>query len=155
MRRLFLAAPVLGALIALACGAGATASARPAGAAGGAVEIEMGNFFFKPETIRVKVGERVTLRLMNRTTVEHEFMAGRRPNPGEGGYAEDLFKGVEVAASGGKAERGHGGGFEFEVEPGKTGELTFTAPDRKGTYEIGCFVPGHYQAGMKGKLVVE
>lgn len=145
-----------GALIALACRAGATASARPAGqAAGGAVEIEMGNFFFKPETIRVKVGERVTLRLMNRATVEHEFMAGRQPNPGEGGYAEDLFKGVEVAASGGKAERGHGGGFELEVERGKTAELTFTAPDRKGTYEIGCFVPGHYQAGMKGKLVVE
>jgi plastocyanin len=66
-------------------------------------------------------------------------------------------KDVDVQAKGGATERGgHSGAFELKVEPhmGRA-ELTFVVPDRKGTYEIGCFLPGHYEAGMKGTITVE
>lgn len=33
--------------------------------------------------------------------------------------------------------------------------ITFTAPNEKGEYMYVCTFPGHYAAGMKGKLIVE
>lgn len=38
---------------------------------------------------------------------------------------------------------------------GKTVEITFTVPDQKGSYDYLCSFPGHYTAGMTGKLIVE
>ncbi len=37
---------------------------------------------------------------------------------------------------------------------GKEDTITFTVPAKKGTYEYVCTFPGHFQAGMKGKLIV-
>jgi azurin len=39
--------------------------------------------------------------------------------------------------------------------PGETVDVTFAAPTKPGTYEYLCSFPGHYQAGMKGQLVVK
>jgi azurin len=39
--------------------------------------------------------------------------------------------------------------------PGQTVEVTFTAPKEPGEYMYVCTFPGHYIAGMKGKLVVK
>lgn len=46
--------------------------------------------------------------------------------------------------------------FDFHVhaQPGETVTAGFV-PDETGEFEFGCFVPGHYQAGMHGDLVVE
>lgn len=129
----------------------------PGGPGGeGTVRIAMSNFAFTPTQIRLRSGQRVTLQFDNRSPLEHEFMAGQRPEA-MGGYATDLFKDVDVQAKGGTTERGgHSGAFELRVAPhmGRA-ELTFVVPDRKGTYEIGCFLPGHYEAGMKGTITVE
>ncbi len=38
---------------------------------------------------------------------------------------------------------------------GETVEVTFTAPKEPGEYMYLCTFPGHYIAGMKGKLVVK
>ena len=35
-----------------------------------------------------------------------------------------------------------------------TTDFKFT-PNKKGTFEIGCHVEGHYEAGMKGILTVK
>lgn len=145
------------AIIAMACGIGAAPTARGGAAQGGTmVQIGMSNFAFTPASIRLKAGEKVTLQFVNRSPLEHEFMAGRG-SEAMGGYREDFFKGVDVEARGGKAERsGHGGAFELEVAPHMgSGEIAFVVPATKGTYEFGCFVPGHYEAGMKGTLVIE
>ncbi|MFQ5524550.1 MAG: plastocyanin/azurin family copper-binding protein, partial [Acidimicrobiia bacterium] len=46
-------------------------------------------------------------------------------------------------------------GAMIEVEPGGEITLRFTIPaDATGTYEMGCFLPGHYDAGMKGTVTV-
>ncbi len=45
-------------------------------------------------------------------------------------------------------------GLHLHAEPGETVTAGFV-PDQAGTFEFGCFVPGHYDAGMAGELIVE
>ncbi|GBD11912.1 hypothetical protein HRbin23_01595 [bacterium HR23] len=56
-----------------------------------------------------------------------------------------------------KAEVGGAMFDELEVEPGvKDIWVRITIPEEmKGEWEIGCFVPGHYEAGMHTTLIVE
>jgi azurin len=39
--------------------------------------------------------------------------------------------------------------------PGETVQVTFKAPDKPGQYPYICTFAGHYQAGMKGTLIVK
>ena len=39
--------------------------------------------------------------------------------------------------------------------PKQHGEVTFTAPEKPGTYVYFCSFPAHFQAGMRGELVVK
>lgn len=56
-------------------------------------------------------------------------------------------------------DMGHGGEMKHDdpnsvlVEPGKTAELTWTFA-KATDLEFACNVPGHYQAGMVGKLTI-
>lgn len=45
-------------------------------------------------------------------------------------------------------------GFHLHAEAGETVTAGFV-PEETGSFEFGCFVPGHYEAGMAGELVVE
>jgi len=45
-------------------------------------------------------------------------------------------------------------GFHLHTLPGETVEGGFV-PDQTGEFEFACFVPGHYDAGMVGEVVVE
>lgn len=38
---------------------------------------------------------------------------------------------------------------------GETVEVTFTVPEKPGTYEYICSFPGHFSSGMKGTLTVK
>ena len=51
---------------------------------------------------------------------------------------------------------GHEHGTMVESQPGETFLLSFTLPEsRRGEWTTGCFLPGHYDAGMHGTLIVE
>jgi azurin len=39
--------------------------------------------------------------------------------------------------------------------PGETVQVTFTVPGKPGQYPFLCTFAGHYQAGMKGTLIVK
>lgn len=45
-------------------------------------------------------------------------------------------------------------GFHIHAQPGETVTAGFV-PNETGEFEFGCFVPGHYEAGMVGEVVVE
>ncbi len=45
-------------------------------------------------------------------------------------------------------------GFHLHAQPGETVTAGFV-PEETGHFEFGCFVPGHYEAGMVGEIVVE
>lgn len=144
--RVLIATASVAALVLAACGGGVA----PAG--GRTITIEMREFAFSPSAIVLAPGERVTLTFRNVGTVEHEFMAGSEPMSGKG-YRQDWLARANVDA-GGSHDTGHSG-EGVRVAARKSAELRLVVPTEKGEFEFGCFVAGHHEAGMKGKLVVE
>lgn len=47
----------------------------------------------------------------------------------------------------------HEAPYMAHVAPGKTGEIIWNF-NRAGTFEFACLIAGHYEAGMRGTLVV-
>ena len=169
-----------GCLLALSVGAMADtahtyAFGQPASAdkATRTVEVVMQDMSFSPKSLDVKAGETVRFVLVNKGQLLHEFNLGDAAM-----HAEHQKQMMQMQASGmlnatgmGKMDHsamGHGdmasmgnmGGMKHDdsnsvlVEPGKTAELTWTFSKATGL-EFACNIPGHYQAGMMGKIHVE
>jgi len=73
-------------------------------------------------------------------------------------FEKDFFNGIEVASTTDKAkfisDPDHG--TMLILEPGGTATLSFNIPDDyKGEWVVGCFIPGHYEANMRGKVIIE
>jgi uncharacterized cupredoxin-like copper-binding protein len=124
------------------------------------VSISLTEFAFGPDEIVLLAGDQVTLTLANEGSVRHEFMVGRNPMANSAGYIDDFFEGIEptVTPSDAVAEDMHDdhAGFMVILDPGHTAEVSFVVPDdRTGEWEVGCFEPGHYDAGMHAVLTVE
>lgn len=98
---------------------------------------------FEPNAISVKVGETVRFIVTNSGEVLHEMVIGR---------AEDLKKHAELMEE--FPEMEHEEPFMAHVEPGADGEIVWTF-SKAGSFEFGCLIPGHFDAGMKGTIVVE
>jgi len=143
--RVLIAIAFAAMLVIAACGGGVA----PAG--GRTITIEMSDFAFSPSAIDLTPGERVTLTFRNVGAIEHEFMAGSEPMMGTG-YGQDWLARAKLDA-GKSHDTGHAG-EGVRVMARKSAELRLVVPAEKGEFEFGCFVAGHYEAGMKGKLVV-
>jgi uncharacterized cupredoxin-like copper-binding protein len=120
---------------------------------------------------RLPAGKTVGIHFVNKGEKKHEFLFGRTvlktPQGQLDGYQVNLFE--KVAAdlfvyyypSGKMVEIGGAKFEEIEVEPGAEVWIRVNFPaELKGEWEIGCFVEepgekGHYDQGMKAKLIVE
>ncbi|HKZ50894.1 MAG TPA: sulfocyanin-like copper-binding protein [Dehalococcoidia bacterium] len=128
------------------------------------VEIDMHEMYFgnpkgeKNPSFRLPAGKTVGIHIHNEGSVTHELAIGRNAKKASEGfeYGEalkvptDLFfyygdQKVEVEG----AEFG-----EVEVDPGMR-DMWIRGTFPKGEWELGCFVEGHYEAGMKAKLIFE
>lgn len=160
-----------GCLLALSFNAMADAShsyafGQPAAAdkATRTVEMTLQDIAFAPKSLDVKAGETVRFVLVNKGQLLHEFNLGDAAM-----HAAHQKEMLQMQASGmltstgmGKMDHsamGHGAMKHDDpnsvlVEPGKTAELTWTFTQATGL-EFACNLPGHYQAGMVGKLTVE
>jgi len=136
--------------------------------------IDMSEFSYSPNEIQVKVGQEVTLELVNHGALAHELMIGRdvkMTNSMPNGFEQDMFESaqVEPMVMGGMEEDMDMSSGEGEMEHEHTGfmvsiptggdpaTITFTpTKDMVGEWEMGCFEQDgvHYNAGMKGKFVV-
>lgn len=108
------------------------------------LEIEMGDTMrFKPERLEIKQGETVRFVVRNLGQIKHEMVLGTMAELKA--HAKLMAKFPEME---------HDDPNAVSVEPGKTGEYawTFTKP---GRFDFGCLVPGHFEAGMKGRIVVK
>ncbi|MBC8982109.1 cupredoxin family protein [Pseudomonas lurida] len=140
--------------------------AAPASKATRTVEVTLQDISFSPTSIDVKAGETVRFVLVNKGQLLHEFNLGDAAM-----HAEHQKEMLQMQASGmltstgmgmGKMDHsamGHGAMKHDDpnsvlVEPGKTAELTWTFTKATGL-EFACNLPGHYQAGMVGKLNVD
>ncbi|PQO99580.1 MULTISPECIES: plastocyanin/azurin family copper-binding protein [Pseudomonas] len=145
---------------------------KPASAAQAtrSIEIVMGDMSFNPKTIEIKAGETVRFVLVNKGQLLHEFNLGDAAM--HAGHQQEMLQmqqsgmlmptGMKAMDHGSMAGMDHsaeGHGMKHDdpnsvlVKPGKTAELTWAFT--QGTnLEFACNIPGHYQAGMVGKLTV-
>ena len=104
-------------------------------------------------------GQPYSVVFSNVGMMEHEVLIGRTVVVEDGvpdGYETNLLDAIPVNIDGDDWEVGTSGFIEVELEPGESVEIHFTLPaELIGTWEIGCFVPGHYQAGMLAPVIVE
>ncbi|NWA81972.1 plastocyanin/azurin family copper-binding protein [Pseudomonas sp. D2002] len=128
------------------------------------VEVVLQDISFSPKSLDVKAGETVRFVLVNKGQLLHEFNLGDAAMHAE--HQKEMLKmqasGMLTATGMGNMDHsamGHGAMKHDDpnsvlVEPGKTAELTWTFAKATGL-EFACNIPGHYQAGMVGKLTVE
>lgn len=130
------------------------------------VQVRMSEFKFEPAEVRLQAGQPARIEFINEGAIEHEVVIGRQLKLEAGkpaGYEEDFFEWgalpVETSGEGfrvGSPEEIEEEGWHVEIEPGGKVLVSFTVPaDRTGEWEVGCLIPGHYEAGMKGTLIVE
>ncbi|QJW84488.1 cupredoxin family protein [Ramlibacter terrae] len=97
---------------------------------------------FDPATINVRKGETVRFVVANRGAVLHEMVLGTAQALKE--HAEMMKKhpGME-----------HDEPSMAHVKPGATGDIVWQFT-QSGEFQFACLVPGHFEAGMVGTLVV-
>jgi len=98
---------------------------------------------FTPSDVTVKRGETVKFVVHNDGKVLHEMVLGTKEAIAE--HAELMKKFPEME---------HADANMAHVKPGKSGEIVwqFTKP---GEFKFACLQPGHFEAGMAGKVVVK
>jgi len=133
------------------------------------IEVTMADFSFSPAVLQIPADRPVTLVFVNKGVVEHEFMVGRRAVNGD--FEVDLLANVNVEMGSedmadhddtGAAPHDHPGmdvqddhGTMVLTGPGMRGRMTFVLPgDLRGEWEMACFIPGHYDGGMHGTVIV-
>lgn len=107
------------------------------------VNVEMSDAMrFTPAELTVRQGETIRFRVRNAGKVAHEMVLGT---------LEELRQHAELMKKYPHME--HAEAHMAHVAPGKTATLVWRF-DRPGEFYYGCLVPGHFEAGMVGKLKV-
>jgi len=107
---------------------GGTKAPASSGSGGKTFNVSATEFEFKPNTFEGKVGQKITFKVTNKGTVEHNFV---------------------ILSPDGSQELA-----QITTQPGETKSLDFT-PTEAVTYQIDCNIAGHKEAGMVGELVVK
>ena len=108
------------------------------------VRIEMvDRMRFLPAEISVKRGEIVRFVPVNKGQVLHEMVLGTM---------DDLKKHAELMKKYPGME--HDEPHMAHVAPGKSGEMGWQFT-KAGEFFYGCLIPGHFEAGMIGKITVK
>ena len=157
-RTSMLATATIATLLLASCGtersagttADTTADTTAAAPADGAtvIEVAMTDMAFTPTVVAVNAGETVRFRFRNDGQAIHEAVIG------DAAFQQEHAD--EMAAMGSSGNMHHGTSDEpapLVVQPGETGELTYTASSA-GSLLIGCHQPGHWEAGMKASIDV-
>lgn len=97
---------------------------------------------FTPDSLTVKQGETVKFVVKNSGKTLHEFVLGTLPELKSHAELMKKFPGME-----------HDEPYMAHVTPGKT-ETVVWQFTRDGEFHFGCLLPGHFEAGMVGKINV-
>lgn len=112
-------------------------SACSGGSSGGTtINTTMVDFKFDPAEWTVPAGQEITLNIKNNGAVEHDWVLMAKPvTPPASKDSPDVI-------------------FMADVKAGSNVSVKFTAPATPGEYQVVCAIPGHFEAGMAGKLIV-
>lgn len=108
------------------------------------IAVEMSDTMrYTPSRIVVKRGATIKFMVKNTGKLKHEMVLGS---------AKELQAHAELMRKFPDME--HADPNQVAVEPGKTGELVWQFTEA-GAFEYACFQPGHFEADMVGKIVVQ
>lgn len=102
-----------------------------------------GKMLYLPDRITVRKGEQVRFQLRNNGEIDHEFVIGTVEENRRHMKAMEAHPDME-----------HDDPNAKRLKPRATGEIVWQFT-KAGTFEFACLIPGHYQAGMVGTIVVE
>lgn len=108
------------------------------------IRVEMSDRFrYQPAEITVRRGEAVRFVVTNSGRATHEMVLGTMQELKE--HAELMRKhpGME-----------HDEPHMLHVAPGESGEMGWRFT-RAGEFYYGCLIPGHFEAGMVGRIIVK
>jgi len=97
---------------------------------------------FEPDRIEVREGDTVRLRVANRGRLLHEIVLGTPQALGAHAELMKKYPGME-----------HDEAHMAHVAAGRQGEIVWTF-NRVGEFAFACLIPGHFEAGMVGQIVV-
>jgi len=108
------------------------------------IRVEMADTMrFTPADITVKRGETVRLVATNKGKVLHEMVLGTVDALKEHADMMKKFPGME-----------HDEPHMAHVKPGQSGEIVWQFT-KAGEFQFACLIPGHFEAGMVGKVTVK
>ena len=97
---------------------------------------------FSPDMVKVKKGDVIKFVHTNSGQLMHEFVLGTLESLTAHAEMMKKFPGME-----------HSEPYMTHVAPGKTGEIVWKF-SKSGEFAFGCLIPGHFDAGMKGTVMV-
>lgn len=97
---------------------------------------------YTPAEVRVKQGETVRFVVKNDGKAMHEMVIGTLAELRAHGELMKKYPNME-----------HDEPYMAHVEPGKSVEIVWTFT-KAGEFHYGCLVPGHFDAGMVGRIIV-
>ena len=101
------------------------------------------NMRFTPSRINVKRGETIKFMVKNIGKIKHEIVIGSMAELKE--HAELMRKFPDME---------HAEPNQLTLDPGKSGILVWKFT-KAGTVDFACLQPGHFEAGMVGKVAVK
>lgn len=102
-----------------------------------------GKMLFSPNRIEVRRGEQVRFVLTNVGYLDHEFMIATPEENAKHAIQMQKFPDMVHEDPNGRT-----------VKSKQKGELLWRFTKR-GTFEYGCLIPGHYESGMHGTVIVK
>ncbi|MFZ2217491.1 MAG: cupredoxin family protein [Rhodoferax sp.] len=107
------------------------------------IAVEMSDAMrYTPSDIQVKKGETIRFAVKNSGQVTHEMSLGTE---------KELLAHLEVMKKFPGMEHDEPG--KLTLAPGKQGEIIWQF-SKTGAVDFACLMPGHFEAGMKGKVKV-
>ena len=98
---------------------------------------------FDPPLIEVRLGEQIRFALFNEGTEYHEFVLATHAGNREHAALMKKFPHME-----------HNDPNAKRLPALNSGELVWKF-SKRGEFEYACLLPGHFQAGMHGKIIVK
>ncbi|NQU61852.1 MAG: copper-binding protein [Rhodospirillales bacterium] len=129
------------------------------------VKVVMQDNFFELENLSIKGGETIRFVIKNAGEFVHEFNIGTKAMHGE--HFKEMTKMMEhgvlepdkINRDKMKMDMGNGKTMQHNdpnsvlLEPGKSTEIIWKFPGKAiAQLEFACNIPGHYDAGMMGKV---
>lgn len=102
-----------------------------------------GTMTYTPEKVEVKKGEQIKFVIRNNGELDHEFILATTQENLK--HAEEMKKNPEMEHDDPNAQR---------LTPKQAKEIVWKFT-KAGTFEFGCLIPGHREAGMIGKVIVK